>query len=65
MPNKREIWGFYEDKYPFYTQGDEAHPELSSIATAEEVNRLVRKIQGLEQTVFLSREKYEPEKKDD
>ena len=57
MPNKNEIWGFYEEEYPFYTQGDYIHSELSSLATAEEVNGLVRKIKGLEQTVFLLKEK--------
>lgn len=43
-----EIWGFYEDKYPTYTNKKDAHPELSSLVTPEEVNYMVSLIKKLE-----------------
>lgn len=47
---KKIVWGFYEDEYPIYTQGD-GHPELGSPITADEANNLVdiiRKYRGVE-----------------
>lgn len=44
--NKQLISGFYEEQYPSYKQGAPTH-ELESLATADEVNGLVRTIQKL------------------
>jgi hypothetical protein len=38
------IWGFYEDRYPIYTNQQNCHPELSSPMTVKEANGLVEMI---------------------
>jgi DNA repair exonuclease SbcCD ATPase subunit len=45
-----EIWGFYEEKYPFYTGADNIC-ELSSPATVEEINGLVKNLADLERQI--------------
>lgn len=47
------VFGFYEDRMPFYTQGyaKGAH-ELTSPITASEANHMVWKINNLEQELI-------------
>lgn len=41
------VYGFYEDEYPVYTNLAEAHSELSSVVTVDELNGLVSTIKTL------------------
>lgn len=50
------IYGFYEDRYPIYTNQENCHPELSSPMSVQEANGLVSKIKELEAEVERLRE---------
>ncbi len=41
-----EIWGFYEENFPFYSYKNQAHPDLGSRATPEEINHLVQQLKN-------------------
>lgn len=41
---ENQIWGFYEDKYPAYTNFKDKHPDLSSLVGPAEVNNLCKKL---------------------
>lgn len=44
--NEDLIWGFYEEKYPIYTQGPAGAHELAYVIQAGEVNGLVDRIKA-------------------
>lgn len=44
---EKQMWGFYEDEYPIYTDAKNAHPELGSVVTVDELNGLVRTIKEI------------------
>lgn len=45
------IYGFYEERYPIYTNEKDCHPELSYPMSVEEANGLVTTIKELEAEV--------------